>query len=274
MSFRPSRRQLLIGGVVGVGATVVADALGLEPRWLDITEHVVAVPSLPKALAGLTIVQTTDLHLTRPGALHRTLVQVMRSLRPSLLVFTGDLTEDARHLDACAAFMKQLAEPAGEALAVLGNWEHWGGIPLPLLRDCYKNAGFRLLGNENLRLGSGLVVAATDDACSGRAMPEIAMHNLPAGPARLLMTHAPGWLATAPPSERFDLVLAGHTHGGQVRVVGKSLVLPPGSGSFASGWYDTPLGRLYVSRGLGTSVVPVRLGCRPELAVFRLQPAA
>ena len=68
------------------------------------------------------------------------------------------------------------------------------------------------------------------------------------------------------------LNLAGHTHGGQVRF-GAGLVpfVPPGSGRFVSGWYDTPAGRAYVSRGTGTSILPVRFTCRPELPVFRLR---
>jgi hypothetical protein len=68
--------------------------------------------------------------------------------------------------------------------------------------------------------------------------------------------------------------LAGHAHGGQIRL-GSSLVpfLPPGSGRFVSGWYHLPMGAVYVSRGTGTSIVPARFACRPELPIYRLREA-
>jgi predicted MPP superfamily phosphohydrolase len=64
---------------------------------------------------------------------------------------------------------------------------------------------------------------------------------------------------------RFDLIVSGHTHGGQLALFGWAPFTPAGSGRFVSGEYVTPLGRLYVTRGLGTSLLPIRLGSRPEL---------
>ncbi len=77
---------------------------------------------------------------------------------------------------------------------------------------------------------------------------------------------------------RLDLAFAGHTHGGQVRLplIG-ALWTPPGSGRYVAGWYsmsEAPRARMYVSRGVGTSVLPVRFLCRPEVALITLQPAS
>ena len=69
------------------------------------------------------------------------------------------------------------------------------------------------------------------------------------------------------------LVLAGHTHGGQIRGPGCTPVVPRGSGRFRSGWYDAALGRVYITRGIGTSVVPLRFLCTPELPIFTLRRA-
>lgn len=270
MQRRTTRRQWIVGGTAIAGATIVGHVTAIEPRWLAVTEHDIPAGS---RVRDSTIVQLSDLHMSDWGGLHDSLVEELRSHPADLLVFTGDLTEDAGYLQACEELLRRLASHAKLALAVSGNWEHWGGIPRATLESCYRRAGFRLLGNENLRLESGLVVVATDDACSGHAMPEVAMRNMPAGEFRLLLTHAAGWLEHAN-GPRFDLILAGHTHGGQVTLAGHAIALPPGSGPFASGWYETPLGRLYVNRGLGTSVIRARFGCRPELARFRLRGRA
>lgn len=88
-----------------------------------------------------------------------------------------------------------------------------------------------------------------------------------------LLTHSPGFLDSIPRQPApFALTVAGHTHGGQIRL-GPGLVpfVPPGSGRFVAGWYDLPIGRVYVSRGTGTSIVPARFTCRPELPIYRLR---
>ena len=237
---------------------------------MQITVHDVACPGLSSALDGFTVAQLTDLHMTTAGSLHASVSKALHELRPDLLVITGDLTERAEHLAACEAFLRDARESAKSAIAIAGNWEHWGRIPLATLRTCYERAGFRYMGNEHTVLPDGLTVATTDDACSGNAMPDVAFRSLPAAGARLLLTHAAGWLEDVRDAPRFDLVLAGHTHGGQVTLGVRHIAVPPGSGPFVAGWYETAAGSLYVCRGLGTSVLPVRFACRPELAVFRL----
>jgi predicted MPP superfamily phosphohydrolase len=77
-------------------------------------------------------------------------------------------------------------------------------------------------------------------------------------------------MASGTRSRRSSLCLAGHTHGGQIRAGSLAPFVPPGSGRFVAGWYETEMGPLYVSRGTGTSIVPARFCCRPELPVFEL----
>jgi len=71
--------------------------------------------------------------------------------------------------------------------------------------------------------------------------------------------------------EKLAFSMAGHTHGGQIAIANKAIFTPPGSGRFVAGWYMTPWGELYVSKGVGTSVLPMRIGARPEIAVFEMK---
>src|SRR3954469_1737977 len=95
---RLSRRQFLTAGsgaIVAIGAT---DALALEPRWLEVTTHRIAVPALPSALEGFTIAQLTDVHLESFGVLHRAIASAVHAHAPQLVVLTGDVIDSERRL--------------------------------------------------------------------------------------------------------------------------------------------------------------------------------
>jgi len=202
---------------------------------------------------------------------HDALRASVEALQPDLVVMTGDSIEDAGAFGVLEEFCSAIAAKGREVIATVGNWEHWGEIPMPDLGRTYARAGAKLLGNESARLKSGIAVISTDDFCSGFHNLSSALHDAASGPARLFLTHAPGIFDELPAdAPRFDLGLAGHTHGGQVTALGAPVWVPPGSGRYRSGMYDTSKGRIYVSRGVGTSILPVRFTCRPELPVFRL----
>ncbi|MEJ7730346.1 MAG: metallophosphoesterase family protein [Polyangiaceae bacterium] len=259
--------QLALGCCGGAGA---AWALGVEPRWLEVTEHRIPVPGLPQALEGFAVAQLSDLHLSGVAGIHERVLDELRQRAPQLVVVTGDAVEDTAHLPALGELCAALRTPGRQVIATRGNWEHWGQVPVEELRAVYQRATARLLINEPLAL-DGVTVMAIDDACSGHADAEAAMRSAAPAPARLLLTHAPGILDELPASApRFDLALAGHTHGGQVRAGTATVWVPPGSGRFRAGRYQTAQGPAYVSRGIGTSVLAVRMMCRPELPIFRL----
>lgn len=265
-----TRRAFLHAGCCAAGIAAV-DGIAIEPSWLDVAEHDVPIPRLPAALQGFRIAHLSDIHLRALGSVHEKAIDAIRGLAPDLVVLTGDSIEGEGSLGVLEEFCRSLAAPGREVLATVGNWEHWGHVPLQRLSEVYARAGARLLGNESVLLKRGLSIVATDDFCSGNADVRAALAKVPSAPARLFLTHAPGVFETLPPgAPRFDLGLAGHTHGGQIRALGTAVWVPPGSGRFRSGMYDTAHGRVYVSRGVGTSVLPVRFTCRPELPVFRL----
>ncbi len=266
-----TRRRLLYGAgaIMAVGA---ADAVGLEPRWLETSEHQVAVPKLATALEGFVITHISDAHLTELGMIERAVVAAVRARPPNLIVLTGDMIESERRLGTLAELCRELRAAGNNAdvVATLGNWEHWGNVPLEALRASYEKVGVKLMVNENAKL-AGVAVAATDDGLGGLPRWDTTLRNLPEGRPRLLLTHSPALVdKTFSGFPLFDLALAGHTHGGQLRLGPWAPLCPPGSGRFTAGHYDTAVGRLYVSRGIGTSVVPARFMCRPELPSFKL----
>jgi predicted MPP superfamily phosphohydrolase len=242
----------------------------VEPRWLDVSEHDIPVPGLPQALEGFSIAQLSDLHLSSLAGIHERVLDEVRRREPQLVVITGDAVEDPAHLPALGDLCAGLRAPGRQVIATRGNWEHWGDVPVDELRATYRRASARLLINEPWSL-EGVAVMAIDDACSGHADAEAAMRSIAPGAARLLVTHAPGILDALPAgAPRFDLAVAGHTHGGQVRAGTATIWVPPGSGRFRAGRYQTAQGLAYVSRGIGSSVLAVRVMCRPELPFFRL----
>ena len=271
MPSRVDRRKFLqVAGCCAVGFAAV-DALVVEPSWLEVLEQDVPIPKLPKSLHGFRIAHLSDLHLQRMGRLHEALIAAIQKTAPNLVILTGDSIEDPSALAVLTDLCRLISTDGREVVATVGNWEHWGHVEMAELDKAYARGGVRLLGNESRMLTSGISVVATDDHCSGYDDVQAALRNVPVGSARLFLTHAPGIFDKLPAeAPSFDLGLAGHTHGGQIRALGAPLWAPPGSGRFRAGMYDTAKGRIYVSRGIGTSVVSARFTCRPELPIFRL----
>lgn len=265
-------RRAALGGLALVGGAAV-NAVVIEPSWLEVTLHEVPVDRLPSALDGFTIAQVTDAHLHTLGQVERSIIDAVRQHDVQLLALTGDLVDSTALLGALAGFLHELGTTEAQVVATLGNWEHWGKIPAEALSKTYREAGATLLVNESLDIAGGVRVFATDDSTSGR--PEFNLLGHGGTQPRVLLTHSPDLLDLFPADAgHMALSLAGHTHGGQVRL-GSSLVpfRPQGSGRFVAGWYRTAAGRAYVSRGTGTSILPMRFTCRPEFPIFRLRQA-
>ena len=261
-----TRRRLLTGAGV-LGAVAAVDAFAIEPSWLQVRRLQHPVEGLPRALEGFTIAQITDAHLTDVGSLETDLLTAIQQASPQLVVLTGDLIDSLEHADALGELCAELARTGARVVSTLGNWEHWGHIARHDLDRIYTRSDTALLVDTWIDV-EGLSLYASDDSTGGTPQPVSA----PASPTRprVLLTHSPAFVDAHTGGLEFDLCLAGHTHGGQITVAGLAPVTPPGSGRYVAGWYDTPAGSLYVSRGTGTSIVPARFTCRPELPMFEL----
>ena len=271
---RTRRRRIVSYAALTIGAAVAIDALFIEPFALEITRHHVRAP----VDAPITIAHLTDLHTQGLGRRERLLLERLEAEKPDLIVITGD-TVDGGDLEPARELMTALRAPLG-VWVVRGNWENWqppraGGQTAPQSEAAfYTSVGARFLVNEGQLARRDVWIAGLDDPMSGHASPAAALEGAPAGVFTIVLVHSPeGFGPGLAPGFKVDLALAGHTHGGQVRLpfVGP-LWLPPGSGGFVAGWYESGGSRMYVSRGIGTSILPVRFLCSPELALITVAP--
>ncbi len=283
------RRFLAALGAAGAAA-VSFEGCWAEPRRLAVTRHDLG----GRGTTEVRLVQLSDLHLKRFGYFHRRIAAATRAEAPDVVLLTGDTVDRADALPELDAFLS-LLDPRTPKYAVLGNWEHWGHVDLGALASLYERHGCRLLVNEGVEhrhRGRPLSLVGVDDSTGGHPDLPAALRGAGEGP-RVLLAHSPAyrdeldeamrtrvpaWADSFPASAsravaapELDLMLSGHTHGGQVCIGGWAPVLPPGSGGYVRGWFREGGPPMYVSRGLGTSVLPLRLGAVPEIAVFRMR---
>lgn len=246
-------------------------ALRPRPR---VTRKSILIENLPQAFEGFRIVHLSDLHCGpfTPQARVAHWVRRANALKADLAVVTGDLiTSGTDHVEDVAMALGGLKAPFG-AFGCLGNHDYFGtdGIVGPALEA----QGVRVLSNRGVLLrrpGGTLYLAGVDDNWSERDDLGRALRDRPARVPTVLLAHDP---ALFPPASQagVDLVLSGHTHGGQfavpwlVRRFNLARLMTP----FSSGLYRLGRTTLFVNHGLGTSGPPIRLGARPELALITL----
>lgn len=222
----------------------------------------------------LRIVQLTDLHLHPgypPQKLAR-LVQLVNAQQPDLIVFTGDFLRHAspRPLPPGAIEILRGMKARYGRYAVRGNHDLRGWPKQPAVY--LKSAGFTLLKNRRAAVllpgGRRLVLAGLDDGCYHLADPGTVWGLKKEKGFRPVLAHEPMLARLVPPGAA-ELVLAGHTHAGQLRCLfAQNFWMPTLAGRYLHGWYAVNANPLYVSAGLGESSVGLRLFCPAELPVF------
>ena len=267
------KRALAGVGALALGAAAHR-ALWVEPRSLALTRLRVAVPDW--AHDGLRIAVVSDLHAGAPHvslARVQQVADVLAAEKPDLLALLGDYVDPrvafAREVapEAVARILAGIAARLG-AFAVLGNHDwHEGG---PRIRAALQAEGVTVLENASCALPNGLHVVGLADPTKSKPDIVRAYYRLPIEAVPLVLSHDPDLFPRLPP--RAQLVLSGHTHGGQVDLPGLSpgLWTPSQFGDLFTGGPVLALGpkRLWVSRGVGTSRFPVRFRSRPEVAIL------
>jgi uncharacterized protein len=271
-------RRRFLAGLGAAGAAIGADAFGLEAHRVLVTRHDVLVPGLPSGMAGLRIAQVTDVHLPGNQLAARAALEHIYRERPELVLLNGDMTETARAMTEVRDFAANARGTLG-TLATLGNWEYRAGAIGATARDAYRQAGVDLLINQSKTLDVGgalLALVGLDDALLGSPDLTQARSGVRPGCIEIWMAHEPIFADRLPAgiSPPPLMLLAGHTHGGQIRLPFLPPVKPLGAGRFLEGWYRDTLAPLYVSRGVGTTGIPARFRCPAELPIFTLRPAS
>jgi predicted MPP superfamily phosphohydrolase len=267
-------RRRFMAGLGAAGAAIGADAFGFEAHRVLVSRHDVLIPGLAGSLNGLRIAQVSDVHLPGNQLAARSALHHLQRERPEVVVLNGDMTETAQALGQVREFARA-ARGTLATVAVLGNWEYRTGVKGFRARAVYHDAGVDLLINQSRLLeigGSSLTLVGLDDVLSGAPDLTAARMGLGEAGVEIWVIHEPSFADQVPEAApRPSMLLAGHTHGGQIRIPLMPPVKPAGAGRFLEGWYhDTPA-PMYVSRGIGTTGIPARFRCPAELPVFTLR---
>jgi predicted MPP superfamily phosphohydrolase len=281
-----SRRNFFKAGMAGVAGLALYSG-EIARHWTEVTQRDVFLSNLPAAFDGLRIAQISDIHMdefTEPFFL-RHVVHKINLLHPDAVFLTGDFVTDGighRHFAVgsawqCAAILKELE--CRQLYAVLGN--HDVIIGAKKVTEALTASGITVLRNAYLpmeRNGGRIWLAGLDDPLEGRPNPELAIpasiRNQPDEPV-VLLCHAPDYadrLLAHPAGQAVDLMLSGHTHGGQICLpfLG-ALALPPWGRKYVEGFFRLGGLQLYVNRGIGTVGLPFRLNCPPEITLLSLR---
>lgn len=245
-------------------ALALVDGLFVEPNWIQVT-HSTVRGNVP---APLKIAHLTDLHTSHLGFREKRLLKLLDQEAPDVIVIAGDTISGWGTYGGESELLKRLHAPLGVWL-VRGNWED--NRPRKDEHKFYGSLGVHFLFNQSAEIRKGIWLIGLDDPTFGRPNLSEALSGVPAGAYRIALFHSPKYFSTT--AGRYDLALAGHSHGGQVRIPFlKPLWLPAGVGPYVEGWFEKDGSRMYVSRGVGTTFLPIRFLCRPELAIVTIEP--
>lgn len=263
--------------IAGVAAAVLAIWVLWGNTALEVNEYVVESDRIPAAFSGFRIVQVSDLHNAEFGNANGKLLAMISGAEPDIIVITGDLV-DSRNtdVDIALAFARAAVEIA-PVYYVTGNHEarvsEYGDLKAGL-----RDAGVTVLENEKLPLerdGETITLMGVDDP-SFRFGGDLSgvLETLTDGTAgyTVLLSHRPE-LFDAYVSSGVDLVFSGHAHGGQFRLPFVGGLVAPNQGLFPkydAGAYLEGTTTMIVSRGIGNSIIPLRVNNRPEVVVVQL----
>ncbi len=268
-------------------APFVAGAYGMfyERLNLEVSHRRIKIPSLPRAFDGFRIAQLSDIHIGpfMPAEEIRRYVGIANGLKPELVALTGDfVTWDDSTQFAAVDALAGVKAPFG-VYGCLGNHEMLGKVEDSITR-LFALRGIRILRGERALIRSGdevinlLGVDFQSRSPMGPRGQRLVREYLQGvdrlmapGTANILLSHNPNTFDRAA-EYGIDLSLAGHTHGGQVTLefihpdLSPSRLITP----YVRGGFEKPGGQLYVNRGIGTILVPMRFGAPPEITIFEL----
>ena len=265
---------------LGTALAAAAGAYALvEPARLKVRREEITSERWPEALDGLRIGAVSDLHAGAPHVDERKLDRVVDRLndeKPDLIALLGDYSDPTVRGGGKPVAPERVAERLAGLnnqlgiFAVLGNhdWVHYGSrVPRAL-----RHAGIEVLENDAVAIehnGAVLWVAGLADSSQRRPDATAALAMVPSGQALIALTHDPDLFPQV--RDRATLTLAGHTHGGQLSIPLVRRRIAPTRGGYVQGLIEEAGGYLYVSRGVGTAWLPIRLNAPPEVALLTLR---
>ncbi len=250
-----TRRRWLKRMLLGSPFVGALNAFWWEPTWLKVSRPKLTLPN-----ARIRLVHLTDLHHKGDRGWLEKVVRTINAQKPQLVCFTGDLVEEKNFLGETLDILSGIKAPI---FGVPGNHDDWSGIDFAEVEKSFQKSGGDWLEDKTVTLENGrlAIIGATTNK---------PLEPAPKAERRVLLFHYPLWVEKLG-GQTFDLMLAGHSHGGQVRLPGiGSLIVPTQVGRYDLGLFQTKAGPLYVSSGIGWFMWNVRFCCRPEVAVFEV----
>jgi uncharacterized protein len=253
---RITRRRFMRFALYSLPAVAVANGVLIEPNWIKLRTL-----RLTSEKPTHRIVHFTDLHHKGDRGFLQSAINQINAQSPDLVCFTGDIIEDTKFLPEALELFQQIKSPL---YGIPGNHDYWSHADFAVIAEAFANTGGRWLMDESISAaGDRFNIAGA--TCS--KPPRLA---LSATQKNIVLIHYPEWVDKLG-AYQFDLALAGHSHGGQVRLPFYGpLVVPFGVGRYDLGRFETPSGPLYVGAGLGWFYLNVRFNCRPEITVIEI----
>lgn len=251
-----NRRRFLRSMIYGTPVAAFADAYWIEPNWLKVRKI-----SLAKETPTHRFVHFTDLHYKGDRDYLEKVVREINKVSPDFVCMTGDIIEEDKFLTEALEILRGIKSPI---YGVPGNHDYWAHADFDEIAESFAATGgaFLVDGQAVTRDGKITIHGA------GERPPVNLKRN--ARTKNLMLIHYPEWVEKLA-QNNFDLVLAGHTHGGQVRIPFYGpIIVPFSTGKYDLGLFQTEAGPLYVSSGIGWFCFNIRFLCRPEIVVFEV----
>ncbi len=237
-------------------------SIWVEPNQLETTFHEVTIGKSGKSLM---VAHLTDLHTKGLGQLERKVIEAIRSQKPDIILVTGDIATPNGTINGYKNVLSNLKAPLG-VFFVQGNWEYWE--PIKDLKNILTESKIIDLTNNKIQIKENLWLVGLDDELAGSPKLQI-LDSIPEGSKTISIFHSPNLFDSV--FKRIEIAFAGHSHGGQIRLpfIG-AIWTPQGTGVYDAGWFTKEKSKIFVSRGIGNSLLPIRFNCRPEVAFIKL----
>jgi predicted MPP superfamily phosphohydrolase len=265
-----------------VGSSLLVAILGptysffFERTWYQVNHIKIPILGPNSQFKGLRIVQFSDIHYGHYFGLEnlKEVVDRINQLDADLVCFTGDLVDsESDEIEESIQALSEIKATMGK-IAILGNHDYSWNVKR--ISNTLTSAGFKLLVNKNMIIERGpeqIYIVGIDDAIRGNPDLNQALIGTEDSQTIILLAHEPDIADSVTSKQNIKLQLSGHSHGGQIRapLVGH-MVTPPLGRKYVDGLYKIKDSNLtvYTNRGIGTTILPFRFNCRPEISVIEL----
>ncbi len=247
----------------------------IERYLVEVNRYQIKVPNLPKEFDGFTIVHLSDLHygFLVPQSFIEKVVNLANSINGDIIVSTGDFVHaknTKKEIDIVWPIVSKLKAKDG-VYSVLGNHDHWADLERSMYWMKRSGQDLRHKTVEIKRENSSIFLGGVGDLWCDRVNIDKTFKNIEPTACKICLAHNPD-SADLNFKTNIDLMLCGHTHGGQVKIpFFGAPILPVKNKKYSQGFIESDNTNLFISRGVGWAVLPVRFNCFPEIAVLEIR---